>query len=125
MEADPALQEVFAQLKAILESLAAHLVVVKDEPTRYYLDTTRMMPNKKPLSFGAVVITKNYVSFHLIPVYVCPELLTEISPDLRARMQGKGCFNFKKVDAALFAELAQLTQAGFERLQRGGMFDAH
>ena len=30
-------------------------------------------------------------------------------PELRRRMQGKACFNFTRVDEALFAELATLT----------------
>ena len=29
-------------------------------------------------------------------------------------MQGKSCFNFTKVDEPLFAELANVTRAGFE-----------
>jgi hypothetical protein len=34
-----------------------------------------------------------------------PKLLEGCSQQLRARMQGKSCFNFKTVDEALFAEL--------------------
>ena len=49
-----------------------------------------------------------------MPVYVEPSLLDGISPGLRRRMQGKSCFNFAKVDEALFAELEDLTRAGFE-----------
>jgi hypothetical protein len=29
-------------------------------------------------------------------------------------MQGKSCFNFTKVDEALFAELGELTRTGFD-----------
>ena len=47
-------------------------------------------------------------------VYGRPELLHGMSPELRRRMQGKACFNFTKVDEPLFAELAQLIEAGFE-----------
>jgi hypothetical protein len=50
-----------------------------------------------------------------MPVYVFPELLSAISPDLGRRMQGKSCFNFKAVDQALFHELEQLTAAGYQR----------
>ena len=35
-----------------------------------------------------------------------------MSPDLRRRMHGKGCFNFTRVDEPLFAELADLTATG-------------
>ena len=35
-----------------------------------------------------------------------------MSPELKKRMQGKSCFNFKEVDEQLFKELATLTKAG-------------
>ena len=35
-----------------------------------------------------------------------------MSPELKKRMQGKSCFNFKEVDENLFKELATLTKAG-------------
>jgi hypothetical protein len=110
-------EEILARLKAILGLYAARMVVVHDTPTGYYLDTRHVMKNKKPLFFAAATIGKSYVSFHLFPVYTCPTLLDGLSEGLRARMQGKACFNFKRVDAALFEELAALTQAGFERFQ--------
>jgi hypothetical protein len=61
---------------------------------------------------------KGYVSYHLMPVYTHAELAAKISPALRKRMQGKSCFNFKTVDAALFAELGVLTAAGAEVFSR-------
>jgi hypothetical protein len=39
--------------------------------------------------------------------------LTALSPDLKKRMQGKSCFNFKKIDKVLLGELAALTEAGY------------
>ena len=42
-------------------------------------------------------------------VYFEPALLKGISPELKKRMQGKSCFNFKTVDKALFKELGELT----------------
>ena len=47
-----------------------------------------------------------------MPVYVNPKLLNNISPELKRRMQGKSCFNFKKIDESLFEELAVLTKRG-------------
>jgi hypothetical protein len=47
-----------------------------------------------------------------MPVYAQPELLASLSPGLLKRMQGKACFNFSKVDDALFAELADVTARG-------------
>ncbi|MRS05372.1 hypothetical protein EG832_19490, partial [bacterium] len=107
--------EVFSELRAILEPYASRLVVTADNPNGYSLDTQYIMPNKQPLFFGAVKVQKNYVSFYLMPVYACPELLEGISDSLRKRMQGKSCFNFKHIDRELFRELTDLTRAGFER----------
>jgi hypothetical protein len=62
-------------------------------------------------------IGKNYVSYYLMPVYGMPALLDGISPELRRRMQGKACFNFTRVDEALFDELATLTATGIDRFR--------
>ena len=55
---------------------------------------------------------KRYVSFYLMPVYASPELDAAVSPALRKRKQGKSCFNFDRIDEALFAELSDLTARG-------------
>jgi hypothetical protein len=52
------------------------------------------------------------VSYYLMPVYASPELAASVSPALAKRKQGKACFNFTKVDEALFAELEALTARG-------------
>jgi|SRR6266480_1765680 len=104
--------EVFQKLKAILKPHARKLIVVHDTDTNYYLDTKYVMKKNYRIFFGAVRIGKAYVSFHLMPVYASPKLLASMSPELKKHMQGKSCFNFKKVDEKLFKELAQLTKAG-------------
>jgi len=53
-----------------------------------------------------------------MPVYMYPDLIKTISPELKKRMQGKSCFNFKKVEKPLFDELNELTKQGFERLMK-------
>jgi hypothetical protein len=53
-----------------------------------------------------------------MPVYMYPELLQDISPELKKRMQGKSCFNFKKVEPGLFQELTELTRKGAEKFQQ-------
>lgn len=64
------------------------------------------------LMFGAVNVGKRYVSYHLMCVYMAPDLLEAMSPELRRRMQGKSCFNFTKVDDELFDELSAITARG-------------
>lgn len=74
------------------------------------------MKNKQRLFFAAVRVGKAYVSFHLMPVYASSDLSKSISPELKKRMQGKSCFNFKAIDEKLFKELGKLTRAGFEKI---------
>ena len=112
---------VFAALRDILKKHARQLVVTNDEPKNYYLDTKHTGPNKKPLFFGAVRLGKNYVSYYLMPVYVFPDMLADISSELKERMQGKSCFNFKAADAELFREVAKLTKLGLDRFKKAGM----
>jgi len=50
------------------------------------------------LMFGAVSMSKRYVSYHLMCVYMQSDQLEAMSPELRKRMQCKACFNFTKVD---------------------------
>jgi hypothetical protein len=114
------LNPVFTALRALMAPYASQLAVVRDDATQLYLDTLHMQKNKKPLFFGAVQLKKGYVSYHLMPVYLAPALLDTLSPELKARMQGKSCFNFKAVDEPLMRELQALTQAGYASYQAQG-----
>jgi hypothetical protein len=114
------LDVVFKELKSIMAPYAKRLDAKKDDGSELYVDTKHIQKNKKPLFFGAVQVKKTFVSFHLMPVYVKPELLDGISPELRARMQGKSCFNFSQVDKQLFKELASLTKASFSSYKEQG-----
>lgn len=114
------LQAVFVELRSIMAPYAAKLDAKKDDASELYVDTKHIQKSKKPLFFGAVQIKKSFVSFHLMPVYLEPELLAGISSDLKARMQGKSCFNFSAVDKPLFKELSALTKAGFASFKEQG-----
>jgi hypothetical protein len=105
---------VFEKLKSILKPYSSKLIVKVDTSEGFSLDGPYSEKWKKELFFGAAQIKKNYVSFYLMPVYMCPDLLKNISPELKKHMQGKSCFNFKNIDKSLFDELAQLTKQGFE-----------
>lgn len=119
--ADPVeMHRVFDTLKPILAEHAGELIVVHDAPGTYYLNTHAATKNGQPLFFGAVEIKKSYVSFHLFPVYMFPELLEGIS-DLKKRMQGKSCFNFKRIDGGQLEELRSLVQAGYDRFRQEGL----
>ncbi|HKY55628.1 MAG TPA: hypothetical protein VJM08_15030 [Anaerolineales bacterium] len=108
---------VFKHLKNILEPLAPNLTITADTSSAYSLDGPYSEKWKKELFFGSAQLKKNYVSFYLMPVYMYPDLLEDISPELKKHMQGKSCFNFKKVEAELFKELADLTEKSYARFQ--------
>jgi hypothetical protein len=105
-------QAVFASLKKILKPYEKQFRVVPYRPEFYGLQTRRSGPKGKPVWFAGVRMEKNYVSYHLVPIYMNPALKRRVSPELRKRMQGKACFNFAEINSALFRELRALTAAG-------------
>ena len=111
----------FAALRAILEPHAKRLTVTVDEPGHFELASPTMTDRVgRPLFCAAVQINKNYVSYHLMPVYANPALRNSLSPTLRKRMQGKSCFNFTTVEPGQLKELAAVTKkgiAGFKNLE--------
>jgi hypothetical protein len=115
---------VFEELKSIFKPYAKKMDVAHDTDTHYMLNTQHIMKNKQPLCFGGVRLGKAYVSFYLMTVYVSPDLLKGMSPELKKRMQGKSCFNFKTVDKQLFTELKTLTKAGATKFSDGKFIEA-
>jgi hypothetical protein len=109
---------VFEKLKGVLKPFAGKMTIKSDTADTYYLDGPYSEKWQKELFFGSVQIKKNYVSLYLMPVYMYPDLLEGISPELKKHMQGKSCFNFKKAEPALFDELAELAKRGSDRFQK-------
>jgi hypothetical protein len=112
------LQSTFDTLRGILAKQAKSLLVTVDKPGEYQLSSPTLKDRTgRPLFVAAVQIRKNYVSYHLIPVYTTPALLDTVSAALRKRMQGKSCFNFTSIEPDQAKELAALTKAGVATLQ--------
>lgn len=112
--------EVFTDLKNILKKYEKNLAVAQDTDSLYSLNGPYSERFKKDLWFGGVEIKKNYVGFHLMPVYMYNELSEKVPANLKKRMQGKSCFNFKKVDKDLFSELERFVDMCYkEFLNRG------
>ncbi|MCI4671702.1 MAG: hypothetical protein MRZ79_26410 [Bacteroidia bacterium] len=116
MATEKKFQPVFESLSKIFHPHKDKLIVLHDNESNFYLDCPGD-PFKKgrPHFFGAATIKKSYVSFHLMPVYTHPDLLDGMTEGLKKRMQGKSCFNFKKVEPGLFEELERLTAACFNK----------
>jgi hypothetical protein len=107
-------RSVFSALKKILAPYEKHLQVQPIKKDSYALITQKAVHKGKPIWFAWIRLGKNYVSYHLMPIYMNAAMQKRIPPDLKRRMQGKACFNFTEVDAALFQQLGDLTAAGFE-----------
>jgi hypothetical protein len=105
----PEFPAIFAQLRSILQKHAARLTVSADAADHYCLDVDYSPKFKKGFPVAWVKIGKAYVSYHFMPVYMFPQLVAGLSKELRARMQGKSCFNFARIDEPLFTELEALT----------------
>ena len=110
----------FRVLKALLAPYASRLHPSQDSETFYMLDGEYVADFKRQVFFGGVQIRRAYVSFHLMPVYTHPELLSAVNDALKKRMQGKSCFNFVRVERDLLVELSALVDRGFELYERLG-----
>jgi hypothetical protein len=121
----PEFEAIFARLRRILEPHAARLKVTADAPDHYCLEVAFSPKLKKAFPAAWVKIGKGYVSYHFMPVYMFPKLRERMSEKLRARMQGKSCFNFKVSDEALFKELEAVTTEGFVMCRKAGFAPEH
>jgi len=116
----------FKALRAILERQASTLSVSDDGPRRYCLDapigpaTLKSWGGKAkrttiPVAWAEV--GKAYVSFHLMGLEA---VAASISPELKARLQGKTCFNFTAPDRELFEQLEAVTARSIAALRKAG-----
>ena len=104
----------FERFKTMLAPYAARMHVTGAGTAMYGVDMAPEGERDPSTWFAGTRLGKRYVSYYLMPIYVQPSLLDDISPELRRRMQGKSCFNFTKVDEPLLAELEALTKKGYE-----------
>ena len=120
---------VFIRLKEILQQYSGAFNVNSDTKNAYGF-CAAVGPSaikawggkmKKPAMPVAWVETgKAYVSYHLMGLHGNIKLLDGMSGELKARMQGKTCFNFKKADEKVFMELDSLTGRSIEAFRRFG-----
>jgi hypothetical protein len=108
----------FAILRGMLKGQAARLIVTTDTSTDFMVASAEKKDRiGRPLFVAGVQIRKNYVSYHLMPVYMMPSLLKTLSPELKNRKQGKGCFNFKTIEPGMVKELSKLTKIGIAKFR--------
>ena len=111
------LAQVEARLRSIVDAYRDRLVV----GSVYGLETVTR-PNAKAHDFFAFVKPgASYVSLYLKPIYTWPDLLDDVSPGLRKRLQGsRTAFSFAVVDEELLAELETLVERSYRRYSKAG-----
>jgi hypothetical protein len=99
-----------------LEKNSKRLAVRSDTAAAFGVNSKTPSPfpqhKGQPMWLAEVCLGKAYVSYHLMPLYMNPKLQSAIPAELKRRMQGHSCFNFKKPpEPALLKELDKLTKA--------------
>ena len=106
-----------ARLRGIVDAYRDRLVV----GSVYGLETLTRSGAKAHDFFAFVKPGTSYVSLYLKPVYTWPDLLDDISPKLRKRLQGsRTAFSFAVVDEPVLAELEALVELAFRRYRKAG-----
>src|SRR5258705_7524547 len=129
MSFSPEFETVVGRLKAILQNHAGNFTVKPDTNDSYGLQGKPGPAAlkawggklKKPvMPIAWIEISKAYVSYHVMGLYTNTALQNSMSKELKARMQGKTCFNFKKINETLFIELEQLTVKAIDDFKKLG-----
>jgi hypothetical protein len=116
-------------LSEILRKHVGALSIKNDTPVYFCLEGTtgpstvqvwrgKLRFPKIPVAW--VKVGKSYVSYHLMGLDGNTTLLNVMSRELKARMQGKTCFNFTTSDEALFREIDTLTGQSIEAFKKAG-----
>jgi hypothetical protein len=122
------LDAIFQRLRHILHQRADGLSEVDESPRRYSLvgevgqATVQAWGGRKKrptIPVAWVETGKAYVSYHLMGIEN-PDLCSSMSNELKARMHGKTCFNFKTGDEALFKELETVTARSISAFMTAG-----
>jgi hypothetical protein len=101
----------YARLCQMLTRHEGKLSVAVRKPGTLWMAVTGAIYRGKPLFYAGVRMGKNYVSYHLMSIYMRE---VAISQELKKRKQGRACFNFTDVDEKLFDELDRLTVEGMK-----------
>jgi hypothetical protein len=124
-----AFQPVFARLRDLLQAHESDFAITHNTTDRYGLEapvgpaTVRAWGGKvrtPKIAVAWVEMRKTYVSYHLMGLNGNAKLIASLSKPLRARMQGKTCFNFTAVDDALLRELQTVTAESLRGLKKAG-----
>lgn len=122
-------ESVFVSLRRILQEHSTVLSVGADTSERFCLEAPvgpatlaawGGKARRETIPVAWVERRRSYVSYHLMGLAENAKLLATVFPALTWRMQRKACFNFRDVDAGLFAELEAVTASAIADFRRAG-----
>jgi len=121
------LSTIFSKLKSILEHYTEDFQARKEyigskaktKKPGYHLygkkEVSLFRKKPQPTYVAGVIQQKNYVSFYLSPIYSHPELLLEVSTELKKFLKGKSCFNLKILTPELEQEIEEILVKGIDK----------
>lgn len=102
------------RFRELLKKYEKRCVVDTDTDEEYHLNFKPDDPEAKPKFFAGTGLNKTTISFYLAPIHDFATLRASLSPQLKKHLSGKCCFRFKAGESISFAEVAALTERGFE-----------
>ncbi len=115
--------EIFKILKAILAQYAPPFSVINDLETRYELSSQQEVlvlgKKKQGMYFGAVMMHGGHVGFYMMSAYMT-NLANDLSPELKKCLKGKSCFQIKKIDDIILAQIETFTATSYQYYQQQG-----
>lgn len=116
-------ETIFKNIREILRRYKSFTAIV-DTDTDYDLYTNKpieVFGRKYPrMYFAATKIKKNFVGFYYMPIYMNPEAIKSIKPELLKCLKGKTCFNITKDDPVLYRQIDELLQIGEKAYRERG-----
>ncbi|MGK7394811.1 MAG: hypothetical protein ACNS62_09560 [Candidatus Cyclobacteriaceae bacterium M3_2C_046] len=109
------LSHTFEELKGILNSYTKEMTIKKDTPEEFYLDGGLHPKSQEPIMFGKIFLKDDEVNYKFKPAELFPELLNDVSSDLKQNMDDNSIFHFKETNQNMVNELKDLTQKGYQR----------
>ncbi|MCE3283577.1 MAG: hypothetical protein K0Q66_2314 [Chitinophagaceae bacterium] len=70
--------------------------------------------------FSGALVQKGYVGFYFMPVYMAPELKSELHPELLKCLKGKSCFHIKKMDEEVAEQVKEALEKGYDLCKKKG-----
>ncbi|KQB99027.1 hypothetical protein [Pedobacter sp. Hv1] len=117
--------EIFQTIRAGLQPYTANgFTALVNSETNYELWSERKVSfegrKEAPMYFTSVKILKGYVGFYLMSLYIEPELKAMLHPDLLKLLKGKSCFNIKRMDDTLMAQIDEALAVTFTFYKQKG-----